>query len=118
MNALAIAFVAYVPIVIAGLVAITTCLIAGRRQWSKGLCIVGLALTGLLLLLLTGEFVAGAAETGGYHGEAGMAGAILFCAWIPIAVEFFGLLAVAWRLGLLRKRSTQMETPPRLGGNA
>jgi hypothetical protein len=109
VNALHIAFAVYLPVFVAGLVAIITCLFAGRRHWSKWPCTAGLAVTGPLLLLLTGLFLEGAVATGGYHGEAGMAGSILFLALIPVGVEFLSLLALAWRLGLLRRKSGQPE---------
>jgi hypothetical protein len=106
MNALNIAFTAYLPVLIGGLVATIACLLAGSRCWSRRLCAVNLGSSGLLLLLLVGLFIQGAISTGWYHGDAGMAGGILFLALVPLAAEFFGLLAVAWRI---RARRTQQE---------
>jgi hypothetical protein len=103
MNALNIAFTVYLPVLIGCFLVIITCLLAGRRSWSRGVCILSLAINGLLLLLLTGLFLQGVATTGWYHGDAGMAGAILFFAFIPIALEFAGLLVVAWRFRLPRR---------------
>lgn len=112
MNALNIAFTVYLPVLIGSFLAIITCQLAGRRSWSRGLCIIGLATTGLLLLLLTGLFLQAAASTRWYHGEAGMAGSILVMAIIPIATEFIGLLALAWRF---RLPGADLRMAPRQG---
>ena len=85
MTAFEIAFRAYLPILIAGFVAILTCLFADRRNWSRWPCAIGLALTRPLLLLLAG---------------------------IPIALEFLSLLALARRLGLLRRKSPRYANGP------
>jgi hypothetical protein len=116
MTGLHIAFAVYLPVLIAGLVAIVMCLLAGRRHWSKWPCTAGLALTGPLLLLLASLFLEGAVATRGYHGEAGMEGAIFLLASIPIGVEFLGLLALAWRLGLLRRKSARAENAAQASG--
>ena len=113
MNALNIAFAVYLPILLGGFVAIITCLLAGRRSWSRWLCTISLVVTGLLLLLLICLFLQGAASTGWYHGDAGMAGGILLMALIPIAVELVGLLGVAWRLQRLPRDSEAAENGAR-----
>jgi hypothetical protein len=112
MNMLSLVARIYVPILIGGLLAIGICLVARRRNWSKWLCLISLAGTGLLLLMLSGLFVQGAIVTHGYHGEAGMAGSLLFLAGIPVALEFFGLLALAWRLGLPGRAPTRPPKEP------
>ena len=112
MTAFEIAFRAYLPILIAGFVAILTCLFADRRNWSRWPCAIGLALTRPLLLLLAGLFLEEAVATGGYQREAGMIGAILLGAGIPIALEFLSLLALARRLGLLRRKSPRYANGP------
>jgi hypothetical protein len=112
MNALNIAFTAYLPILIGGVVAMLACLLAGSRGWSRWLCSINLTLSGLLLLLLGGLFLQGAVLTGWYHGDAGMAGAILLMALLPLTAEFLGLLAVALRIRSRRRDSkpTQPES--------
>lgn len=79
--------------------ALITWLIAGARSWSRRLCAMNLCLTGLFLLLAAAAFAQGYAATAGFRQEAGMIGAFILFGSIPVAVEFFVLLALArWRV--------------------